>query len=201
MEAHPLLPFLTPQLAGQIVQIWAVQTSAFATPRQIARALPEPETPDYDPRSTAHRPKRPDSHRTPCGSMWQILQPLANTPWTGFGAETMTYMSWLRLTWTNKSTVHSANILRCEMVRGRHAFGMPAHTNATNEGNHGGILILHDTFHGTTQLEPYHLEGCGYQAFLWEAKARSIPVAAVYFKTNETIQGTTNSQLLARILA
>lgn len=80
-------------------------------------------------------------------------------------------------------------------VTGRHAFGLPARTNDTNEGNHGGILILHDTYHGVAQLEQYHIEGCGYQAFLWEAKARSILVVAVYFKT------TTNSQLLARILA
>ena len=85
-------------------------------------------------------------------------------------------------------------------VRGRHAFGLPAHTNDTNESNHGGILVLHANHHGVTQLENYHIEGCGFQAFLWEAKARSILVA-VYFKTNETIQGPTNSQLLGRLLA
>ena len=86
-------------------------------------------------------------------------------------------------------------------VRGRHAFGLPAHTSDTNEGNHGGILVLHANHHGVTQLENYHIEGCGFQAFLWEAKARSILVVAVYFKTNETIQGPTNSQLLGRLLA
>ena len=85
-------------------------------------------------------------------------------------------------------------------VRGRPAFGYPAQSNS-NEGTHGGIRIIHDTAHGITKLEHFEIEGCGYQAFLWEAKARSILVAAVYFKTNETIQGTTNSQLLAGILA
>lgn len=55
----------------------------------------------------------------------------------------------------------------------------PVHSNRTNDGNHGGILILHDTAHGINSVENYR---CGYQAFLWEAKAR------VYFKTNETIQ-------------
>ena len=56
---HPtVLPFLTPQLAGQIVQIWAVQTTAFVTPRQIQRALPAPETPDYDPPLHGTPPKK-----------------------------------------------------------------------------------------------------------------------------------------------
>ena len=65
----------------------------------------------------------------------------------------------------------------------------------------GGILVIHDTAHGLTQLEAFEVEGCGYQAFLWEAKARSILVVAVYLKTNESIQGATNAQNLARILA
>ena len=56
---HPtVLPFLTPQLAGQIVQIWAVETTAFVTPRQIQRAMPEPETPDYDPPLHGTPPKK-----------------------------------------------------------------------------------------------------------------------------------------------
>ena len=86
-------------------------------------------------------------------------------------------------------------------VRGRHAFGYPAHSNQNNEGNHGGILILHDTAHGLSKVENFDIEGCGYQAFLWEAKARSLLVIAVYFKTSENLQGPTNSKLLARILA
>ena len=66
---------------------------------------------------------------------------------------------------------------------------------------HTYIHVIYDTAHGLTQLEAFDIEGCGYQAFLWEAKARTILVVAVYFKTNETIQGATNSQILARILA
>ena len=64
-------------------------------------------------------------------------------------------------------------------VRGRHAFGYPAHANSNNDGTHGGILIIHDTAHGLTKLEHFEIDGCGYQAFLWEAKARSILVVAV----------------------
>ena len=48
-----------------------------------------------------------------------------------------------------------------------------------NEGNHGGVLILHDTAHGISKFENFDIEGSGYQAFLWEAKARSILVIAV----------------------
>ena len=65
----------------------------------------------------------------------------------------------------------------------------------------GASWSYHDTAHGLTQLEAFEVEGCGYQAFLWEAKARSILVVAVYLKTNESIQGATNAQILARILA
>ena len=53
-----VLPFLTPQLAGQIAQVWGIQTSALVTPRQIARALPAPETPDYDPPLHGTPPKK-----------------------------------------------------------------------------------------------------------------------------------------------
>ena len=50
-----VLHFLTPQLAGQIVQVWAVQTSVFVTPRQIARALPAPEVNQLSP-TNCHPP-------------------------------------------------------------------------------------------------------------------------------------------------
>ena len=80
-------------------------------------------------------------------------------------------------------------------VRGLRAFGAPAHSNTNNDGARGGVLILHDTAHGITDVESFHIEGCGYHAFLWEAKARSILVAAVYFKTNESVQGPTPNSL------
>lgn len=62
-------------------------------------------------------------------------------------------------------------------------------------------MVLRDTAHGISQVENFDIEGCGYQAFLWEAKARSILVVAVYFRTGESIQGPNNSQILARTLA
>ena len=90
---------------------------------------------------------------------------------TTFGRHTL---DWL---WSRDSDIHimvethldkqKHNTL-CQYfeVRGKRAFGLPAHTNSTNEGNHGGILILHSNHHGVTQMENYHIEGCGYQAFL-----------------------------------
>ena len=196
---HPtVLPFLTPQLAGQIVQIWAVETTAFVKPRQIQRAMPEPETPDYDPPLHGTPPKK--ARHTQDSMKLHV----ANI--TTFGRHTLDWL-WSRdndihiLVETHRDKQKHNTMCQYFEVRGKHAFGLPAHTNSTNEGNHGGILILHSNHHGVTQLEHFHIEGCGYQAFLWEAKARSILVIAVYFKTNETIQGPTNSQLLGRLLA
>ena len=53
-----VLPFLTPQIAGQRVQVWGIQTSALVTPREIARALPPLESPDYDPPLHGTPPKK-----------------------------------------------------------------------------------------------------------------------------------------------
>ena len=193
-----VLPFLTPQIAGQIVQVWGIQTSALITPRQIARALPPPETPDYDPPLHGAPPKK--ARHTQDNMRLHV----ANI--TAFGKGTLDWY-WTRdneiyiLIETHLDRQKHHSMCQYFEVRGRHAFGYPAHSNATNDGNHGGILVIYDAAHGLTQLEAFEIEGCGYQAFLWEAKARTILVVAVYFKTNETIQGTTNAQILARILA
>lgn len=44
---------------------------------------------------------------------------------------------------------------------------------------HGGILILGDQSCGLTPLEAFTLQGCGYQAFLWQATECTILVAGV----------------------
>ena len=82
-----------------------------------------------------------------------------------------------------KHTLYTSTLL--------YAFGTPA-SNLEDSGIHA---------HGITDSEQFHIEGCGYHAFLWEVKARSILVAVIYCKTNEGIQGQTNSQILARPLA
>ena len=43
------LPHLTPSLASQIAQVWAVTLDTFKTPQQVLHGLPPPEQPDYDP--------------------------------------------------------------------------------------------------------------------------------------------------------
>ena len=193
-----VLPFLTPQLPGQIVPVWRIQTSALVTPRQIARALPAPETPDYDPPLHGTPPKK--------AKFTQDKMRLHVANITSFGRRTLDWY-WSRdnelyvFVETHLDSQKHHSMCQYFEVRGRHAFGYPAHNNPNNEGNHGGILILYDTAHGLSKVENFDIEGCGYQAFLWEAKARSLLVIAVYFKTNENLQGPTNSKLLARILA
>ena len=175
-----VLPFLTPQIAGQIVQVWGTQTSALLTPRQIARALPPPESPDYDPPLHNTPPKK--ARRTQDNMRLNV----ANI--TAFGKGTLDWY-WTRdneiyvMIETHLDQQKHQSMCQYFEVRGRHAFGYPAQANTTNDGTHGGILIIHDTAHGLTQLESFDIAGCGYQAFLWEAK------------------GTTNAQILARTLA
>ena len=43
------LPHLTPSLASQITQVWAVTLDTFKTPQQVLQGLPPPEQPDFDP--------------------------------------------------------------------------------------------------------------------------------------------------------
>lgn len=127
-----------------------------------------PRTPDYDPPLHGTPPKK--------AGFTQDTMRLHVANITTFGKHTL---DWL---WSRDNDIHimvethldkQKHITLCQYfeVRGRHAFGLPAHTNDSNEGNHGGILILHANHHGVTQLENYHIEGCGLQAFLWEAKA------------------------------
>ena len=43
------LPNLTPSLASQITQVWAVNIDCFKTPQQVLQGLPPPEEPDFEP--------------------------------------------------------------------------------------------------------------------------------------------------------
>ena len=86
-------------------------------------------------------------------------------------------------------------------IRGRTAFGTPAVTNESNTGTHGGILVLGDPSCGLTPLESFTNQGCGFQAFLWQATECTILVAGIYMKTGETLQSDTNATILARLLA
>ena len=143
-----VLPFLTPQIAGQIVQVWGIQTSALITPRQIARALPPPESPDYDPPLHGTPPKKArftqEHMRLNVGNL------------TAFGKSTLDWY-WTRdneiyvMVETHLDQQKHQSMCQYFEVRGRHAFGYPAHANSTNDGTHGGILIIYDTRPWTDQ--------------------------------------------------
>ena len=79
--------------------------------------------------------------------------------------------------------------------------GTPAQSNESNTGTHGGILVLGDVSCGLTALESYSNQGCGFQAFLWQATDCTILVAGTYLKTGETLQSEVNATILARLLA
>ena len=86
------LPFLTPKLASQITQIWAVSLDVFRTPQQIRRSLPPMEEPDYDP------PLHPSPNKKATTPMSPTL---ADRSLTGTGQEMGTFtFSWKPI-WTN----------------------------------------------------------------------------------------------------
>ena len=78
---------------------------------------------------------------------------------------------------------------------------MPVLPNRDNSGTHGGILIIGDQSSGLTPVEAYDHQGCGYQAFLWQATEQTILLAGVYLRTNEGIQSETNATIISRLLA
>ena len=120
-----VLPFLTPQIAGQIVQVCGIQTSALVTPRQIARALPPPESPDYDPPLHGRPPKKArftqEHMRLNVGNI------------TAFGKSTLDWY-WTRdneiyvMVETHLDQQNHQSMCQYFEVRGRHAFGYPAQT-------------------------------------------------------------------------
>ena len=66
---------------------------------------------------------------------------------------------------------------------------------------HGGLLVLADPSCGLTPLQDFTIQGCGYQAFLWQAPDCTIVVTGLYMKTNETLQSDTNATILSKLLA
>ena len=75
-------------------------------------------------------------------------------------------------------------------------FGAPASPNQDNSGTH--ILVL---ARGITDFGSYSIQGCGYQAFLWQATESTILVIGLYLKTGETLQRDTSASIVAKVLA
>ena len=189
------LEHLTPQLASQVTQVWAVRIDAFKTTQQVLRSLPPPEQPDFD------LPLHPSPDKRPRIEQQRNNLHFANI--THFGRQVLDWY------WSRKSEVYilvethldpQQHQQTCQYftIRGRTAFGTPALANDSNTGSHGGIL---DVSCGLTPLESYSNQGCGFQTFLWQATECTILVAGTYLKTGETLQSDVNATILARLLA
>ena len=192
------LEHLTPQLASQVTQVWAVHIDTFKTTQQVLRSLPPPEQPDFDP------PLHPSPDKRPRIEQQHNSLHFANI--THFGRQVLDWY------WSRKSEVYilvethldpQQHQQTCQYftIRGRTAFGTPALANDSKTGSHGGILVLGDVSCGLTPLESYSNQGCGFQAFLWQATECTILVAGTYLKTGETLQSDVNATILARLLA
>ena len=131
------LPNLTPSLASQITQVWAVNIDCFKTPQQVLQGLPPPEEPDFEPPlhpSPLKRARREQQHN--------ILH-FGNV--TNFGKQVIEWY------WTRDSGVYifaethldqqrHHELCQYFSIRGRTVFGTPAESNPDNTGTHGGML-------------------------------------------------------------
>ena len=192
------LPRLTPQLASQVVQIWAVHIDTFTTTQQIIQRLPPPAEPDFDPPLHPSPEKKPRLEQAHCRLHY------ANV--TNFGRQVIDWY-WTRTSEpyifveTHLDPQQHEQTCQYYTVRGRTAFGTPAWPNSDNSGNHGGILILGDQSSCLTPVESFTLQGCGYQAFLWQATELTVLIAGIYLRTNEGIQSETNATIISKLLA
>ena len=191
------LPHLTPNLASQITQIWAVNIDCFKTPQQVLQGLPPAEEPDFDPPlhpSPTKRARFEQDHN----SLY-----FANV--TNFGRQVIDWY------WTRDSGIYifaethldpQKHFELCQYfsIRGRTVFGTPAEPNQDQTGTHGGILVMADPACVLTQFQSYTNKGCGFQSFLWQATETTILVVGLYLRTGETFQSDTNSAILAQLL-
>ena len=157
------------------------------------RSLPPPEEPDFDP------PLHPRPEKKPRLEKQHNQLHFANV--THFGKQVLDWY------WSRQSEVYifvethldpQQHQQTCQYftIRGT---ALPNEGNTT--GTHGGILELGDPSCGLTALESFTLQGCGYQAFLWQTTDCAILVAGVYMKTGENLQSDTNGTILARLMA
>ena len=160
------LEHLTPQLASQVTQVWAAHIDTFRTTQQVIRSLPPPEEPDFDP------PLHPSPEKRPRMEQQHNQLHFANV--TNFGKQALDWH------WSRQSEVYifaethldpQKHQQTCQYftIRGRTAFGAPAMPNEDDTGTHGGLLVLGDPSSGLTPLDAFTIQGCGYQAFLWQA--------------------------------
>ena len=191
------LPHLTPALASQITQIWAVNIDCFKTPQQVLQGLPPAEEPDFEP------PLHPSPIKK--ARLTQDHNSLYYANVTNLGRQVIDWY-WTRdsgiyiLVETHLDPQKHWEICQYFSIRGRTVFGTPAEPNQERTGTHGGILVVADPACGLTQFQSYTHKGCGYQSFLWQATETTLLVVGLYLRTGETFQSETNADILAHLL-
>ena len=83
---------LTPQLASQVTQVWAIHIDTFRTTQQVLHSLPPPEDPDFDP------PLRPSPEKRPRLEQQHNQLHFANV--TNFGKQVLDWY------WSRQSEVY-----------------------------------------------------------------------------------------------
>ena len=104
------LPNLTPSLASQITQVWAVSIECFKTPQQVLQGLPPLEEPDYEP------PLHPSPMKRARFEQGHNVLHFGNVANFGrqvmewyTGRETAAFTSLLKRIWIHRNTLRPAN--------------------------------------------------------------------------------------------
>ena len=85
-------------------------------------------------------------------------------------------------------------------TRGKKVIAMPAHPTGQG-GTHGGIFLLYDRDQMIHKLEEFSIMGHGWLAAQWTFQDFSLVVIGVYMKSGEGIQGRTNADIWASLVA
>ena len=127
------LPHLTPKLASQITQVWAVSLDTFKTPQQVLQGLPPPEEPHYDPPLRASPTKKArleqGHNMLHFGNVTNMGRQVIDWYWT---RDSGIYI----LAETDLDPQKHQELCQYFTIRGRIAFGTPASPNNDNTGNH-----------------------------------------------------------------
>ena len=101
---------------------------------------------------------------------------------------------------THVGTEKMEEKLQFLQTRGKKVIAMPAHPTGQG-GTHGGIFLLHDKDQMFHKLEEFSVMGHGWLAALWTFQDISVVVIGVYMKSGEGIQGKTNADIWANLVA
>ena len=103
------LEHLTPQLASQVTQVWAVHIDTFRTTQQVLHSLPPPEEPDFDPPLHPSPEKRPRLEQQHNQLHFANVTNLANRFLIGIGLGKVKSTSWWKHILIHNNTSRPAN--------------------------------------------------------------------------------------------